>query len=197
MPVQAFLQARKRAKKEIDTLQYNIRQAYNLAEASTIGNDGLVDLSALSQAGALQTFENSFINYIEQEARKYLHVARDAQLDNFARNRILMGYLGISSHEVNRSIEGLGPNMSFDNFMKQVGEKLTPTLENLAATPFQELSANDSQEVINYTNTANKVDSTKLRIQDMAELIMKYEQEGVIGDRFLQNKHYNLVANQN
>jgi len=55
-----------------------------------------------------------------------------------------------------------------------------------------ELQDKDAADVVAYTKTKGKIDSAKLSIEEMAELLNEYIKEGTITASFLQDKKYLL-----
>ena len=190
MPIDEYLKHKKEAKKRHDTILRNYRLAYDLAEATTIGPDKLVDLEKLTEQKFRSKFENTLLENLVAEAKIFLDVPSNVDYDVYQTNTLLLGYYGFDATEAHFTVEKLKNNLNYDSMLKELSEKIKPRLESILQTPLNFLSQDDAEKVVKYTKTAGDVDPTKLSIGDMAQLLDIYEAGGVIPPKFLEGKLY-------
>lgn len=191
MSLNKYLKGQEKAKKVADTLMYNLRQAYLEAEGTCIQRDGLVNLNSLKHQTNKDKFEKTFINSISEDMGNYFHIDSTTNLDIFQKSQLLKAYMGFSGIETHALVDGLGENMNYDNFFKSLEKPINTSLETIMQTPASYLKPGDAGNVVNYVES-NNIDPSKLRIEDMVNVISEYKKNGSITPNFLNNKPYKL-----
>lgn len=192
MPLKNYLSLKKDAKKRIDTLQFNFRNAYNLAEKSTIGDDGYINLDSLENGKDRDAFTTIFNKKILNSAKKYFNIHHRTGFDDFQENLLMNGYIGFSGSEVNQIMDSARGNISYEGMAKTLEKNIEDIINKISVIPSTKLKENDANSVVDYTKTVGIVNPTKLQIPNMVELISEYEKHGIITPKFINEKPYRI-----
>lgn len=192
MPIQDYLEAKKRVKKEIDTLQFRIRDAYDAAEGKLIGSDGLVDLAVLEDPTQRDVFRNEVISEFWDNAQEYFRMSDEdfGGLDDLRRDRLLFAYLGTSEAGVTKIIDGYKGELNFNRFMEEIQKQIESHLQELQQYPLTKLSQSDASGAVSYTGLEGTVDPLRLELRDIVGLIENFERFGAVPPKFLEGKPY-------
>ena len=187
--VQQYLDLAGQAQRHTDTIMHNYRAGYNQAEATTIGQDGLVNLESLAGATARDNFYNTFVGSLQQTAAQYMGV-NFGNLDIFRKNMLMTGMFGSNVAQIRALVDGLRGNMSFDEMTKLLSKGLETVVQNYRAAATTALKAEDAERVVEYTHTQGMIDPGKLSVLEMAELLGVHKQFGVVPPKVIEGKPY-------
>lgn len=192
MPVQDYLEAKKRIKKEIDTLIFKIYSAYNAAEEKLIEEDGLLNLESLEDAVKRKDFKSELITKLREDAKTYFETigTNFQKLDDLKQNSLFSAYLGTTETNIQGIIEGYKGSLNSDHFMEETQNLIQPRLKELQQYPLSKLNQTDALEAVKYTKLEGKVNASKLELKDIAGLLDNFEKFGVVPPKFLENKNY-------
>lgn len=198
MPVQEYLGLKKKAKIEIDTLLFNLRESFLEAEKTAIGEDGLLNLESLANQESRDKFKKAFAGKLDDKINSYFNIDKEAKLDVFKEGRLWEAYAGFGRADFDLYVEESKDKMSYDSFMKGVEKPLTGVIQRISKATLTGLKASDKDQVISYLrhNPANQpaiplIDTNRLdKIEYLADLIDENEDKGAISVKFLENKPY-------
>lgn len=194
MPVGDYLNAKKQVKKEIDTLLFRIRDAYNAAEERLIGEDGLVDLASLENPAQRDRFKDEIVSEFRGNAREYFGLNEEDfnRLPDFRQDRLFFAYLGTTEAGIRNVVEGYRENLNFEHFREEIQKQIEERLKELQQYPLTKLSQEDASGVVLYTELGGKVKPEKLELRDLVGILETFERFGTVPPKFLEGKHYTI-----
>ena len=194
MPVQDYLEAKKTARKELDTLIYDIERAYSSGVAKLKGDDGYIDMDLLNNSTGRESLEDEVISELCNNAKTYLGLSEEDfnQLNDLKQGRLLSAYLGTTVTGIKEIFGAYKENISRESFMKEIQKQMQGRFRDLEMYPSSKLSQADAPEVVKYTGLKGKVNLEKLELKDMAELLDNFDRFKVVPPVFLEGKSYKI-----
>lgn len=199
--VDKYLELREEAKKRVNTKKLGLRQAWNAAEVTTIGEDGLVNLESLSEQGARDAFKGAFAGCMDAQVLLYYHSTYGDNI--FVRNDLWGAFAGFRKTDLDKMVEEAQGKINFDRYMATIKEPFKGAIQSDLATPMGALTAEDGQNVVDYlkkdliNRPAMKLIDVKslTSVSDMSELLEEYlaQDRGVITPEFVENQPYAIT----
>lgn len=178
----------KKVLKLIQTTDLHHRQAYNKAIEDVITDEkGLIDYELLDK-------EENQIKLADCMADFYLSKAKQAFKSNIESNdeietdRLMKAYAGVTKTELKRIIMDSGKNFT-EQYFGQIKRQFMNNIErDLSRMPAEKINRPEYiQDIIKYTNLEDKVDSTKLNIEQATGILESYHQYGEVSKAQLEN----------
>jgi len=188
-----YLTAQKQARMSIETVNRRIRQAYDLAQATT--NDGTYDdLERLVDDGARQTFVNTLVNNLSECLTETIDGTPETRI--IAEALAMDGFYGFTRENVTAFVSSAKGSTNFEGFMKYLNNSdythYQDKIELRARAHLPILDGISTRDVLSYvgiTDTSHIVmDRVDLRAK--AELMGTFEQYGAIPKKWLESKPY-------
>ncbi|MBI4152933.1 hypothetical protein HY497_00275 [Candidatus Woesearchaeota archaeon] len=191
MPVQNFLDARKKYERELDTVERQLRLAYDIGLATTIpAGETLVDRAALENQPARDAFKAAMSLSLHNHAGAYMGLPANFDWDDpFKGGRIELGLYGMTSSGFGRAVETAKKNLTFQAFEKIAEPGLEEIVKERILTPalMGTLTAGDTHDVLRHVGIdAARVYENRIGVNEMAALLEEYKQNGVIRPVWLE-----------
>ena len=205
MPVQEYLGLKKKAKIEIDTLLFNLRESFLEAEKTAIGEDGLLNLESLANQEPRDKFKKAFAGKLDDKINSYFNIDKEADTDVFKQGRLWESYAGFGKTDFDHYVDESKDKMSYDSFMKGVEKPLSGVIQRISKATLTGLKTSDKDQVMSYLrhNPANQpviplIDTNRLeKVEYLADLIDENEDKGAISVKFLEDKPYSKKVPEN
>lgn len=192
MAIDNYFEAKKKAKKEIDTRSFYLRESYLEAEKGLMDNNDKIDYSLLNTPEKRNGFINKIYSALWDKIKNF--IKEEHWNNGEVRESWLFGYLGLTKNNIFSLVEGYKSDLSFDKFFEEIlnPEKtlVKRKLAEITQFPITKLSKSDAEDVVRYTGLEGKVDPKKLRIYDLAELLDIFERFGVVPPKAIEDKPY-------
>jgi len=195
MPVQAYLNARERYDRELDTVQQQLRIAYDAGLATTIpAGETLVNRAALENQPARNAFKTALSRQLHQHAAAYLGLPANFDWnDPFKGGGIELSLYGTTSSDFGKAVETAKKNFTFQAFERTAEQGLEEIVKGrrLTSALMGTLTAGDTHDVLHHVGLdAARVYENRIGINEMGALLEEHRQNGVIRPRWLETQPF-------
>lgn len=183
-----YKNAQTRTRASIATLQRELREAYDAAQATT--TDGRYDcLDKLVNDADRDTFKSTLMTRLTTSLQASINALPEDPL--IAETLQMNGFYGFTKEEVAGYINAAKDKTSFDGYMEFLEKqtRLGDVLQVRAKAPFGLLDQVPTADVVNYVGIT-PVDQTKIALKDKAELIDQFDKLGIVPPKYLVGKPY-------
>ncbi|MBU1199510.1 MAG: hypothetical protein KKF46_06745 [Nanoarchaeota archaeon] len=183
--VNDYVEKNKQATLEQDTLDHKYRSALNAAEESIYTN-GLLDYKLLKTEAGKDAYKFAF----KQKALPYAFNATGhgagATLDVFQQSRIFSGTYGFGIDDFNDVVDQYEDRTTFDLASQVFAQALDTKKKAIGAIPTNLIKSVDAEAVIDYTDSSNLFDVTKLdKVRDLTSILNEHERNHMITPNYL------------
>ncbi|MBI2666391.1 hypothetical protein HYX13_02150 [Candidatus Woesearchaeota archaeon] len=196
MGIQEYITKLEDGKMENDTVVHDLFRAYIQLEERLVNEKGLIDRKKLKgKEGEALRKDASKAAYEALKAKSLEHYGATTT-DAGRQEDLVFGLFGFYAGSLDEYLEQQEENVNAQGFLQYIAEK-TPAFrflqgQRIQVKPQKELKDKDAEEVVKYTKTEGMVDSKKLGVGDMAELLNQFIEGGVITPNFLKGKDYRI-----
>lgn len=190
MSVADYIQKKTEGDTKNDTLIHKVMEAY-VAFGKTITNgDGLVELNRLKEKTVCEAATSTMYKVFQDFAVEHFSAAT-TDVDRL--EDLVFGLFGLRPQLVSKFFEDNEEKSSYNKFFEYAQRQTAFGYflnQNSTERPKSKLDISDTKEVVAHTKTEGQVDPNKLSVDQMAELLNKFIEDGRIVDSFLRGKDY-------
>ena len=188
--VSDFLKQQQIARNSVETVQRQLRMAYDAAQAGTRQTGDVYDrLDRLSDEHVRIAFKDTLRKGLTAPYSAAITAMPDDP--SIAEALVLGGALGFGPNETNGIADSLKDKMTYDAFSKVLAENTdySKSLERRLATPGSILDQVSATKVANYVGLAVP-SPDKMTLQGKAKLIQTFEQLGMIPPKVIKDEPF-------
>lgn len=190
MSVTDYISSHEKGEKLNDTLIHKVTEAYVALGRKMTDAEGLVDAEKLKEEAFRREGSQELYQILEQFAIAHYGAATQ---DADRKESLVFSLFGMNLQTILKYFDQNQEKSDFSGFFTYA-QRETPfgyfLRQNSTERPKSKLKPSDAEEAARYTGTEGKVDTKKLTVDHIAELVEEFIKSGLITPQFLKGKDY-------